>query len=129
MSYCDPETGKRYVFITNRFDLAAKTICDLYKSRWEVELFFKTLKGNLQVDKFVGTSANAVLWQIWTAMIAYLLVSLIRFLNKVKWSIPSTMAALAVALFQKIRLKRLLNPLPRHRLINTGPPEQLLFQF
>ena len=129
VSYRDPETGQRYVFITNRFDLAAKTICDLYKARWEVELFFKTMKGQLQVDKFVGTSVNAVLWQLWTAMIAYLLVSLIRFLNKVKWSVPSTMAALAVALFQKIDIKRLFNPLPRERCVNIGLHRQMLFQF
>jgi hypothetical protein len=61
ISYRDPKTGQRYVFITKRFDLAAKTICALYKARWEVELFFKTLKGQLQSDKFLGTSVNAVL--------------------------------------------------------------------
>lgn len=127
VSYRDPKSGKHYVFITNRFDLAAKTICNLYKARWEVELFFKTFKGQLQVDKFIGTSVNAVLGQLWTAMIAYLLVSLIRFLNKVKWSVPSTMAALAVALFQKLGLKRLFSPLPRERCINIGLATQLMF--
>ena len=129
ISYCDPETGKRYVFITNRFDLAAKTICELYKSRWEVELFFKTLKGELQVNKFVGTTVNAVLWQIWTAMIAYLLVSLIRFLNKVKWSIPSTMAALAVSLFQKTDFKRLFSTTPIEKHINYALRRQMVFRF
>lgn len=128
ISYRDPESAKHYVFITNRFDLAAKTICNLYKARWEVELFFKTLKGQLQVDKFIGTSVNAVLGQLWTAMIAYLLVSLIRFLNKVKWSVPSTMAALAVALFQKLGLKKLFSPLPRERCINIELAKQLMFQ-
>lgn len=128
ISYRDPESGKHYIFITNRFDLSAKTICDLYKARWEVELFFKTIKGQLQVDKFIGTSVNAVLGQLWTAMIAYLLVSLIRFLNKVTWSVPSTMAALAVALFQKLDFKRLFSPLPHERCINIGLQRQLLFQ-
>jgi hypothetical protein len=128
ISYKDPETGKKLVFITNRFDLAAKTICDLYKARWEVELFFKTLKGQLQVEKFFGTSVNAVLWQVWTAMIAYLLVSLIRFLNKVKWSVPSTMAALAVTLFQKTDLKRVFNNAPLERCINIGLQKQLMLQ-
>ncbi len=126
ISYRDLETGKCYSFITNRFDLAAKTICDLYKARWEVELFFKTLKGQLQVDKFVGTSVNAVLWQIWTAMIAYLLVTLIRFINKVKWSVPSTMAALAVTLFQKTDLKRVFRNAPLERCINIGLERQLM---
>jgi len=129
ISYCDPKTGKRYVFITNRFDLAAKTICDLYKARWEVELFFKTLKGELQVNKFVGTTVNAVLWQIWTAMIAYLIVSLIRFLNKVKWSVPSTMAALAVSLFQKTDFKSLFCNTPIERHININLNRQMVFQF
>ena len=129
ISYRDPESGNHYDFITNRFDLSAKTICDLYKSRWNVELFFKTLKGQLQIEKFVGTSANAVLWQVWTAMIAYLLISLIRFINKVKWSIPSIKAALAVALFQNIDFKRLFEGIPRERCFNVGLQEQLCFQF
>lgn len=129
ISYRDPESGDHYVFITNRFDLAAKTICDLYKSRWNVELFFKTMKSQLQIEKFVGTSVNAVLWQVWTAIIAYLLISLIRFMNKVKWSIPSIKAALAVALFQKIDFKRLFEGVPRERCFNVGLQEQLCFQF
>ncbi len=129
ISFRDSKTGNHYVFITNRFDLSAKTICDLYKARWNVELFFKTLKGQLQIEKFVGTSVNAVLWQVWTAMIAYLLISLIRFMNKVKWSVPSVKAALAVALFQKIDLKRLFSGLPRERCFNIGLQEQLCFQF
>jgi putative transposase len=129
ISYCDSETKQSYVFITNRFDLAAKTICDLYKARWKVELFFKTLKGQLQIDKFVGTTVNAVLWQLWTAMIAYLLVSTIRFLNKVKWSVPSTMAALAVTLFQKTHLARVFANAPPERCINIGLTRQLQFQF
>ena len=129
ISYCDPETGTRYVFITNRFDLSAKTICDLYKARWKVELFFKTLKGQLQIKKFVGTSENAVMWQVWTAMIAYLLICLIRFMNKVSWSVPCTMAALAVGLFQKIDFKRLFGLLPRERCINIGLQQQLALPF
>jgi putative transposase len=129
ISYRDPESGKNYVYITNRFDLAAKTICDLYKARWEVELFFKTLKGQLQVDKFVGTSENAVLWQIWTAMIGYLLVSLIRFLNKIKWSVPCTMAVLAVNLFRKIDFKGIFQNAPPERHINQALERQLCLQF
>lgn len=128
ISYRDLETGKHYIFLTNRFDLAAKTVCDLYKARWKVELFFKTMKGQLQVHKFVGTSLNAVLWQTWTAMIAYLMVSLIRFLNKVKWSIPCTMAALAVSLFQKTDFKSIFRGCPRERCINIGLERQLLLQ-
>jgi len=129
ISYLDAKTGRRYVFITNRFDLTAKMICDIYKSRWEVELFFKTLKGNLQINKFVGSSVNAVLWQVWTAMIGYLLVSSIRFLNKLKWSVSSVMAVLAVCLFQKTDFDTIFDPLPRERLMNREPTAQLTLNF
>ncbi len=61
VGYRDPETGKHYVFLNNNFDLAAKTIADIYKNRWEVELFFKWLKQNLKIKTFFGTSRNAVL--------------------------------------------------------------------
>ena len=105
VSYRNPEDGKHYVFITNRMDLSAKTICDLYKSRWEsrweVELFFKTLKGQLQIEKFAGTSENAVKWQIWTALIAYLLTMMIKFKNRIKWTTPCILGAISVTLFQK----------------------------
>ncbi|MGH7272857.1 MAG: IS4 family transposase, partial [Nitrospiria bacterium] len=99
VSYRDPETGHKYVFLTNRFDLAAKTICDLYKARWQVELFFKTMKQQLQVKKFLGTSVNAVKAQVWVALIAYLLLAIVRFQSKLSWGIPALMAALTVVLF------------------------------
>ena len=72
--YRDPETGKDYVFLTNRFDLSAAAIADLYRQRWQIELFFKWVKQNLKIKTFYGTSRNAVLIQIWTALIAYLLL-------------------------------------------------------
>ena len=70
--YRDPETGKQYVFLTNRFDLSALAIANLYQQRWQIELFFKRVKQNLKIKTFYGTSRNAVVIQIWTAMIAYL---------------------------------------------------------
>ncbi|MBI4090671.1 MAG: IS4 family transposase [Candidatus Komeilibacteria bacterium] len=78
VSFRDPDTGKWLVFLTNRFDLSAKTICDLYKARWKIELFFKTMKQNLKIKKFLGTSAQSVKAQILVALIAYLLVHVIR---------------------------------------------------
>ncbi|MBW1951573.1 MAG: IS4 family transposase [Deltaproteobacteria bacterium] len=72
--YRDPETGKEYVFLTNRFDLAALAIADLYRQLWQIELFFKWIKQNLKIKTFYGTSRNAVLIQIWTVLIAYLLL-------------------------------------------------------
>ncbi len=68
IGYTDPDTGKHYVFLTNNFKLAAKTIADIYKSRWQVELFFKWIKQNLKIKSFIGTSKNAVMTQIWIAM-------------------------------------------------------------
>jgi IS4 transposase len=92
VSFRDPDTGKWLVFITNRFDLSAKTICDLYKARWKVELFFKAMKQHLRIKKFLGTSANAVKAQILVALIAYLLVQILRFAVKSRISITDAMA-------------------------------------
>lgn len=75
------------MFLTNNFTLAARTIADLYKSRWEVETFFKWIKQNLTIKSFLGTSQNAVMTQIWTAMIYYLLLSFIKFQTKCRHSL------------------------------------------
>lgn len=77
--YRDPESGKKLSFLTNNFTLAAATIADLYKARWQVETFYKWIKQNLKIKTFLGTSYNAVMTQIWTAMIYYLLLSFIKF--------------------------------------------------
>ncbi len=81
IGYRYPETGKHYVFLANHFKLAAKTIADIYKSRWQVELFFKWIKQNLKIKSFIGTSRNAVLTQIWIALCVYLLLAFLKFLS------------------------------------------------
>lgn len=68
IGYRDPESGKRYEFLTNHFLLSAKTIADIYKERWKIELFFKEIKQNLRIKSFVGNSENAVMIQIYTAL-------------------------------------------------------------
>ena len=68
IGYRDSQTGKHYVFLTNNFKLAAKTIADIYKARWQVELFFKWVKQNLKIKSFIGTSKNAVMTQAWIAL-------------------------------------------------------------
>jgi IS4 transposase len=78
ISFCDPETGKRLVFLTNNFVLPAETIAALYKKRWQVELFFKWIKQNLRIKHFYGTSENAVKTQIWTAVCVYVLAAIIK---------------------------------------------------
>lgn len=113
ITYKDSETGKRLTFLTNRFDLATQTICDLYKARWKVELFFKTMKQYLRVKKFLGTSANAVKAQILVALIAYLLVQILRFSIKTSISIADAMAVIGTLLLLKEPLSRILGDLPR----------------
>lgn len=127
VSYCEPETKKRYTFLTNRFDLAAKTICNLYKARWQVELFFKTMKQHLQVKKFLGTSVNAVTTQVWIALIAYLLLSMVKFLCKLGWSTPAIMAGLTVVLFANKELKSIWEDAPKERCINVNSAQLSLF--
>ncbi len=73
-----PETKRQYRFITNNFKLAASTIAAIYKDRWQVELFFKAIKQNLKIKAFLGSSQNAVMTQIWIAMISYLLLAYAR---------------------------------------------------
>jgi len=126
ISYKDPDTGKRLTFLTNRFDLATQTICDLYKARWKVELFFKTLKQHLRIKKFLGTSANAVKAQILVALIAYLLIQILRFRINTSISIVDAMAVVGTLLLLKEPLKRLLGDLPR---VTRHPPSiQLCFR-
>jgi hypothetical protein len=125
VTYRDPETDKRLTFLTNRFDLSTQTICDLYKARWKVELFFKTMKQYLRIKKFLGTSANAVKAQILVALIAYLLIQILRFSIKTSISIPDAMAVVGTLLLLKEPLKRLIGDLPR---INRYPQgDQMVF--
>lgn len=119
ISYRDPDTGQKLTFLTNRFDLSTSTICELYKKRWKVELFFKTLKQNLKVRKFLGTSENAVKAQILVALIAYLLIQIIRYQTGSRVSVPDAMAVLGTLLLLKEPLSRLLGSLPR---VSRYPP-------
>jgi len=88
--FYDSEKKKSYEYLTNNFSLSAVTIADIYKARWDVELFFKWIKQNLKIKTFIGTSENAVKIQIFTAMIAYLLVEYIRFKSRTKFSLLKT---------------------------------------
>jgi len=82
IGYRDAATGKHYVFLTNNFKLSAKTIADIYKARWQAELFLKWIKQNLKIKSFAGTSKNAVMTQIWIALCIYLLLAFIKFQSK-----------------------------------------------
>lgn len=109
IGYRDPLTGKHYVFLTNNFKLSAKTIADIYKSRWQVELFFKWIKQNLKIKSFIGTSKNAVMTQIWIALCVYLLLAFLKFQSKLKKSMQQILRLLQLNLFEKRDLSALLH--------------------
>jgi len=119
IGYRDPETGKHYVFLTNNFKLSTRTIADVYKARWQVELFFKWIKQNLKIKSFVGTSKNAVMTQIWIAMCIYLIIAYIKFQSRLKRSMQQILRLLQLNLFEKRDLMALLrgDP-PRASVVN-----------
>jgi hypothetical protein len=93
------DDGKEYVFLTNRLDLAAATIAEIYRQRWQVELFFKAIKQNLRIKTFVGTSENALHIQIWTALIAILILRFLQLRSKWGWSLSNLVAMIRLNLF------------------------------
>jgi len=109
IGYRDPKTGKHYVFLTNNFKLAASTIADIYKQRWQIELFFKWIKQNLKIKSFVGTSRNAVMTQIWIALCVYLLLAYIKFQSRLNKSMQQILRLLQLNLFEKRDLMALLH--------------------
>ena len=128
ITFYDEETKKTHVFLSNEFDLDAVTIAAIYKARWEIELFFKTIKQNLKIKRFMGTSKNAVLTQVWTAMIAYLLVSYQKFTHKSQHSIQKLVRIIQINLFERKPLIELIkyagfkppDPVPDYQCTLTG---------
>ena len=104
----DPQTGKKLVFITNHLDLEPLTVCQLYKMRWQVELFFKWIKQHLRIKAFFGTSENAVKSQIWIAVCTYVLVAIVRKRLKLEASMHEILQILSLSLFEKTSLDQLL---------------------
>lgn len=125
VSYRDPETGKEYDFLTNAMDLKAATIADLYKERWKIEQFFRWIKQNLKIKTFLGTSANAVLTQIWIALCVYLLLSFMKYRAKIGISITKILRLLHLNLFSRRSLTELLKPPDETVTINS--PQLLLW--
>jgi hypothetical protein len=107
----DPETGKQLLFLTNQFTLPASTICALYKSRWQVELFFKWIKQHLRIKAFYGTSENAVRTQIWIAVSIYLLVAIVKKRLNLPGSLYTFLQVLSLTLFEKMPISQLLQRL------------------
>jgi Domain of unknown function (DUF4372)/Transposase DDE domain len=95
----DPDKKEVLVFLTNHLNLGGTTIASIYRDRWQIELFFKALKQNLKIKTFVGTSANAVKIQIWTALIAMLILRFLQLRSKYHWSLSNLVALLRMNLF------------------------------
>jgi len=99
IEFYDAEKDRVFVFLTNNMKLGSTTIAAIYKDRWQIELFFKALKQNLKIKTFVGTSSNAVKTQIWTALIAMLILRYLQLRSKFNWSLSNLVAILRMNLF------------------------------
>ena len=110
VGYWDAETKQRYVFVTNNTTWVGKTIADLYKSRWQIELFFKWIKQYLKVKRFVGRSKNAVLTQLWVATCMYLLLAYLKFVLRLSWTLHRMLRVLQLNLFDRRSLVELFMP-------------------
>jgi putative transposase len=110
ITYRDPASGKRYVFLTNHFKLSARTIADIYKERWQIEIFFRWIKQNLKIKAFIGNSENAVLSQIFAALMVYLLLCYLKFLCNLGITLQNLIRLLQLNLFRTCTFKDLLEP-------------------
>jgi len=125
--YTDPETGQRLVFLTNDVFLPALTVAQLYKARWQVELFFKWLKQHLRIKAFYGTSANAVKTQVWTAVSVYVLVAIVKKRLGLAQSLYTILQVLSVTLFEKVPVYQALALMPDAMSMGEDGNQLLLF--
>jgi len=108
VKYHDSQTDKILVFLTNNFDIPALTVAELYRNRWKVELFFKWIKQHLKIKSFFGTSPNAVKTQIWIAISIYVMVAIIRKMEKIELNLYTILQIFSVSLFEKVPIYQLL---------------------
>ena len=127
VTYLDLETNKRLIFLTNNFTLPALTIARIYKSRWQVELFFKWIKQHLRIKAFFGTSENAVKTQIWIAVSIYVLVAIVRKRLGLEISLYQILQILSVTLFEKTPLLQALRPSDSQEDICDSANQLILF--
>ena len=104
------DDGNEYRFVTNAFHLKADVVAELYKERWQIELFFKWIKQNLKVKTFLGTSENAVLTQLWIALCVYLVLAYLSFLSKIGLTMQQMLRLLQLNLFERRELNTLFEP-------------------
>ena len=124
----DQENDKRLSFFTNNFELPALTVAQLYKCRWQVELFFKWIKQHLRIKAFFGTNENAVKTQIWIAISVYVLVAVVKKRRRVEASLYTILQILSLALFEKTPLPQLLNDMALQNLNSENPIQLNLFE-
>ena len=124
IKFYDGETDKRFVFLTNNFSLSALTITELYRYRWQVELFFKWIKQHLRIKSFFGTSKNAVKTQVWIAVSVYVLVAIIKKRLNIKASLYSILQILSLTLFETTPIDQLLTGCEEN-MKNQNPDNQL----
>jgi hypothetical protein len=128
VKYFDKEQNKKLTFLTNQFTLPAITIADLYRCRWQVELFFKWIKQHLRIKAFYGTSENAVKTQIWIAISVYVLVAIMKKRLKINLSLYTILQILSVTLFEKIPISQAVSPDSYITKVNTNYNQLNLFQ-
>jgi len=110
----DLETARLFTFLTDQFNLPALTVCELYRRRWHVELFFKWIKQHLRIRTFYGTSANAVKTQVWIAVCAFVLVAILKKELKIPQSLHGMLQVLSVNVFEKVPILQLLTAHPNN---------------
>lgn len=125
----DPESGKNLVFLTNNFELPALTITELYRCRWQIEIFFKWIKQHLRIKSFYGTSENAVKTQIWIAISAYLLVAILKKRLELEQSLYTILQILSVTLFEKVPVEQALSSAGDTSTITLDRNQLPLFDF
>jgi hypothetical protein len=125
----DPSSDKTLVFLTNNTALPALTIAALYKSRWQVELFFKWIKQHLRIKRFLGTSENAVKTQIWCAVATYVLIAIVKKELQLEASLYTCLQILSVSVFEKIEISWALQPDRSQREVGIASNQLILFDF
>ena len=125
----DVKTRKRFKFLTNNFMLPALTIAQIYKSRWQVELFFKWIKQHLRIKAFYGTSENAVKTQIWVAVSVYVLVAIVRKRLDLEASLYQILQILSVTLFEKTPILQALQASDSQEVSSLPGNQLILFDF
>jgi hypothetical protein len=129
IKYFDSDTNKRFVFLTNDFNIEARTITELYKNRWQIELFFKWIKQHLKIKSFWGYSKNAVKSQICIAICVYLLVAIIRKKLKIERNLYEILQILSVSLFDKMPLHKLISEATIQSSEEQSQKQQCLWDF